>query len=375
MSMFARWHRALLLVLLPLFALLASFALAVPNRSAAQPGPADSDSTVFSAGPPRLSAAARALVTGSGPDAEARALARYWTPERMRTARPADQILPSMSSATAVAGRVAADAGAPGKIEPTGPVVETGGPEKIEPGGPVSEGSAAPRPQSFAPDLPPTDALARTYGKVFFTNASDGLAYVCSATVVNSIRRDTVWSAGHCVHGGPGGTWHQDWQFVPAYKDGISPFGTWTADRLATRPDWIEHKDFSEDLGAVVVAPRDGRRIVDVLGGQGIAWNHPPAYAANSFGYPQAPPFDGEKLIGCDGAAGPAGIDFVNVIRLDCDMTGGSSGGGWLREVNLGMGYLNGLNSFGVLQIPNVMFSPYYGENVRRLYDDVVNER
>jgi V8-like Glu-specific endopeptidase len=373
MSMSARLSRVMLFVLLPLLALLASFALAVPNPSDAQPGSADSDRTVF--GPASLSAAARALVTGSGPDAEATALARYWTPERMRAARPADQIMSALSPATAAGGRVAANAGAPEKIEPTGPVVETGGPEKIGPDGPVSDGSAAPRPQSFVPDLPPTDALARTYGKVFFTNATDGLGYVCSATVVNSIRRDTVWSAGHCVHGGPGGTWHQDWHFVPAFKDGIAPFGTWTADRLATRPGWSEHGDLSEDLGAVVVAPRDGRRIVDVLGGQGIAWNYPPTYTANSFGYPQAPPFDGEKLIGCDGTARPGEIDIINVIRLDCDMTGGSSGGGWLRDASQGMGYLNGLNSFGVFQIPDVMFSPYYGDAVRSLYYDVVNER
>jgi hypothetical protein len=314
------------------------------------------------------------MVTGSGPDAEQRALEKYWTPERMRTAHPADELMARTSQAKTGTGQPRTRIGQPDKIAPTRPAVDIGLPERINPDGPVGGGLAASQRRSFAPNLPPTNALARTYGKVFFTNATDGLSYVCSATVVNSIRRDTLWTAGHCVHGGPGGTWHQDWHFVPAFDNGIGPFGAWTAERLATRPDWIASGDLSEDFGMVVVAPRDGRRIVDVLGGQGIAWNLPPSYFASSFGYPQAPPFDGKKLIGCKGTANPGDIDIINVINLPCDMTGGSSGGGWLREVSQGLGYLNGLNSFGVVGIPDVMFSPYYGDGARSLYYEVVNE-
>ncbi len=377
MSLSMRRSRAVSLVLLPLLALLASPALAVPSAAAAQPESANSGNIAFSGSPARLSAAARALVTGSGPDAEARAVEKYWTPERMRAALPADQLVPTVSLASAGVRQAAAGTALPGKIKPTGPATSTPGtalPGKIEPTGPATSDSAETRPESPTPDLPPSDMLARTYGKVFFTDATDGLGYVCSATVVNSIRKDTVWTAGHCVHGGPGGTWHRDWQFVPAYKDGRAPFGTWVADRLATRTNWITNEDFSEDLGAVIVAPRDGRKIVDVLGGQGIVWNYPPTYFANAFGYPQDPPFDGEKLIDCEGTANPAKLDITNIIGLVCDMNGGSSGGGWLRDVDQGLGYLDGLNSFARSDFPDFIFSPYYGEAVRSLYYDVVNE-
>jgi V8-like Glu-specific endopeptidase len=208
---------------------------------------------------------------------------------------------------------------------------------------------------------------------VFFTDATDGLRYVCSGTVVNSIHRNTVWTAGHCVHGGIGGTFHQNWIFVPAYKDRISPFGVWTAVSLVATDNWINNEDLSEDVGVAVVAPRFGYEIVDVLGGQGLAWNQPPTFFANDFGYPQAPPFDGEQLIGCEGDAAPGKIDIINVIVLACDMTGGSSGGGWLRDVNQGLGYLNGHNDFGIIGVPGFMYSPYYGEAVRFLYNDVAN--
>lgn len=50
------------------------------------------------------------------------------------------------------------------------------------------------------------DTPAYTNGKVFFTQG--GLGYACSGSVVSSEARTTVFTAGHCVHGGPGGAYH-----------------------------------------------------------------------------------------------------------------------------------------------------------------------
>lgn len=86
-----RWFAVSLVVLL---AALAPLVLAVSSKPAdARPESADSGTTISSGGGERLSAAARALMTGSGPEAEAQAAERYWTPERMQPARPADQRL------------------------------------------------------------------------------------------------------------------------------------------------------------------------------------------------------------------------------------------------------------------------------------------
>jgi hypothetical protein len=200
--------------------------------------------------------------------------------------------------------------------------------------------------------------------------------------VVNSSRKDTVWTAGHCVHGGPAsaggtGTWHRNWTFVPAFKNDVRPFGTWVADRLTTRTRWVNRADFAEDLGAAVLRPLNGRKIVNVLGGQGIAWNYPGRYAAVALGYPAEPPFDGRKLAGCTGTTRQFAPAFdPRAIALFCDLTRGSSGGAWLRNVNSrGLGYINGEVSTGAWPAyPGYLFSPYYGEAVRSLYFYVVNE-
>ena len=91
------------------------------------------------------------------------------------------------------------------------------------------------RPSRASPPIPFTRYEPATYnpahGKVFF---SDGSAnYVCSGTALTSGNESVVWTAGHCVNEGPG-AFYTNWAFVPAYKDGARPYGTWTARTLLT---------------------------------------------------------------------------------------------------------------------------------------------
>jgi len=64
--------------------------------------------------------------------------------------------------------------------------------------------------------------IAAPNGKVFFRNATDGKLYVCSASAVNSHSRRLIATAGHCVHDGKDGTWHENWFFYPNYYYGES---------------------------------------------------------------------------------------------------------------------------------------------------------
>ena len=83
---------------------------------------------------------------------------------------------------------------------------------------------------AWNPNLNYWTPTAYTNGKVFFNMG--GGSFACSAAIVNTEGRDTVWTAGHCVHGGSGGQWATNWQFVPAYDDDLAnpaPYGTWTA--------------------------------------------------------------------------------------------------------------------------------------------------
>jgi V8-like Glu-specific endopeptidase len=246
----------------------------------------------------------------------------YWTPARMRSATPADQVL---------------------------------------------RGNATTSTRTFKAAFPfSSHEAAQPYpamqGKVFFTMA--GVDYVCSGTALTSANRSTVWTAGHCVNDGAG-TFHTNWAFVPGYRNGSAPYGTWPARGLWTTSGWNGSGDFSYDEGAAVVATNGGQSLTDVVGGRGIAFNYSRSQSFVDYGYPAAPPFDGSKLWVCEAAhatddtsASPA------TMGIGCDMTGGSSGGGWTVGNSV-----YSVNSYGYSNQPNVMYGPYMGTVAQGLYN------
>jgi hypothetical protein len=252
------------------------------------------------------------------------AVQRYWTPERMRNAKPADRVLS-------------------GTFAPAAKPVR--------------------KPAAAAVQVPPpyTSQPTSTNGKVFFTEG--GVNYVCSGTALLSGNKSVVWTAGHCVNDGAG-TFVTNWAFVPAYADGSRPYGTWTARRLLTTSGWNASSDFSYDNGAAVVNANGGRALTDVVGGVKPTFNYPRQQTYVSHGYPAAPPFNGQRLYTC---TSPLRYDDTSAnpptMGIDCDMTGGSSGGGW--TVN---GNLESVNSYGYSTLPKVMFGPYQGSVSQTLY-------
>jgi V8-like Glu-specific endopeptidase len=186
---------------------------------------------------------------------------------------------------------------------------------------------------------------------------------VCSGTALLSGNKSVVWTAGHCVNDGAN-QFHTNWAFVPAYADGSRPYGTWTARRLLTTTGWATSGDFSYDNGAAVVSLSGGRALTDVVGGRNPAFNYPRGQTYAAHGYPAAPPFNGQRLWVCtsplrynDTSANPP------TMGIDCDMTGGSSGGGWIAG-----GSVASVNSYGYSTLPNVMFGPYQGAVSQSLY-------
>ena len=77
----------------------------------------------------------------------------------------------------------------------------------------------------------------RTIGKWFFTKPGAG-NFVCSASVIG---RRILVTAGHCLHSGNGsGTgWFSNFLFVPAYRAGAAPFGSWTRRQCAVTTTWF----------------------------------------------------------------------------------------------------------------------------------------
>lgn len=245
------------------------------------------------------------------------AVTKYWTKARMQAATPADQVIDA-------AGRVRRAAAAFDSYE---------------------------HPTPYPPE----------HGKVFFTLG--GTNYVCSGTALDSSNGSVVWTAGHCVNEGPG-AYATNWAFVPAYRDGSAPYGTWTARTLLSSSQWANGGDISYDNGAAVMNTSGGNTLNSVVGGRGIAFNYARNQFYRSYGYPAAPPFTGERLWVCESQLSHSDPSTSpQTMAIGCDMTGGSSGGGWVVGDSV-----YSVNSYGYLTEPNVMYGPYQGSEAQSLY-------
>lgn len=318
-------------------------------------------------------------VLGGG---EEKKVLAYWTKERMKSAKPAKP------PAT----------GRPETAEPPGSARPEGPSGKIGPSVPIDDeahGASRAQMQALAPTTGATPAAGyaypfpytrsavplsyynsypyKTFGKVFFVQ--NGRNYVCSGTVVNSENRSVIWTAGHCVHGGSGGRYHSNWIFVPAYRDGYTPFGKWAARSLSTTAGWASYGSFSYDLGAAVVGPAaDGSRLANRVGALGLTWNQPYQQNWRAFGYPAASPFNGQRMYVC--AAPTATLDYSNgspaTMGIGCDMTPGASGGGWTLGLSSSGGYVASVNSYKYLRDqPLAMYGPYQGTAAANLFGSV----
>lgn len=324
-------------------------------------------SPAAAATPAAAAAATPAAVQAKRVDAPAISAAQYWTKARMRAAEP---VHTSLSGAPDVG--TAAPGGSPAKPSYV-PATPAGGsePAKLLAGTSSSEyglfGSSREIPDPSAPGI-------RAHGKVFFTVPGEG-DFVCSGTAVNSRNRSVVWTAGHCVFdAGPSdegytNRFSTNFIFVPAYRDGAAPFGRWPAKRLATTDPWRDRASLKYDLGAAVVRRRAGRRLQRVVGARGIGFSQPRDQVLQAIGYPHELPFNGRREYRCTGA--PVGTDDPGgtgprTTRIRCDMTAGSSGGGWI-----GGATVLSVTSYGYATDPGYLYGPYMASTAKELYKSV----
>ena len=260
---------------------------------------------------------------------------KFWTPDRMRDAVPMEQLVANLP---------------PGQGVPQAwqtPEAAQALPAK---GDPWSTGGE----------------VVKTTGRVFFSYK--GKQASCSGSAVNSANKSVVITAGHCVR--MDGNWHPDWVFVPAYDNGNTPHGTWTAKQLLATPQWVEKEELNFDVGAAVINQLEGKNLTDVVGGQDVLFNQPRNQVMYAFGYPAAAPFDGTRLIYCSGTSFN---DFLlsKDHGLQCNQTGGSSGGPWFVRFDeaTGKGAVNSVNSFKYGLISFLMFGPYFGNEAQAVFD------
>jgi V8-like Glu-specific endopeptidase len=267
----------------------------------------------------------------------------YWTPERMETAIPGDALLSDVAA-----------------VVPIGDVD-------------LGLGSTQARRANAQKVSNPGSKPFRTHGKVFMTDG--GLDYVCSGTSIKSKTEGLVVTAGHCTHSSNG--YVTNFMFAPAYDDGPSKFGEWAAKKIKTTPQWEANENISYDVGMATMHKLNGKTLADKVGKRGIVFNKSDDQSFDVFGYPAEDPFEGEKMYRCDSQSEGRDNDQNNPkpIRIDCNMTGGSSGGGWV----IGGENVNSVVSYGyecTIPIPPLcsnpeegkLFGPYFGNEIKKLY-------
>lgn len=293
----------------------------------------------------------------------------YWTPERMRSAEPVEvdpaALLPAPEAASGSDSE-------PSYVPAAGPAVLR---EGAEGDGAERRIGGVRRDEIRRPGAP----AFRMHGKVFFTVEQEGLEqdFVCSGTAVNSRNRSLVWTVGHCVFdSGPSeegftNRFVSNFIFVPGYRNGAAPFGEWPARRLVTTKQFARSGNLKYDLGAAVVRTNSaGRRLQGVVGARGIGFDQPRDVTYRAYGYPAQPPpleFDGEREFRCTGR--PGGVDNSGgpgpaTNWIPCDMTPGSSGGGWIGPGST----LLSVTSYGYPLRPDELYGPYQSRVAKKVY-------
>lgn len=301
-------------------------------------------------------AAAQAAAPGAtSASASVRHALRFWTPARMRRARPLDMPAPRGGGLARASGARSADGEGRG--------LDADSRARAE----------------FAEVVDPTAPGLRQNGVIFIVLPGGFGLGRCSGTSVNAPNESVVITAGHCVNEGDGRHWfNHDWVFVPGYHDGVRPFGVFVAKWLGATAPWVEGGGENADVGAAVVARNErGQTLGEAVGGDGIAFGLPPDQVFDVHGYPVEAPFDGATQRLCAGTPF-LGHDIASFLwpgplnlALSCAVTGGASGGGWTIHGNV----LNGVTDYGYSDDARTTFGAYFGNAVRALYRQAAKVR
>jgi hypothetical protein len=268
---------------------------------------------------------------------------------------------------------------------------------------PADQGMTDPEPAPVPARAvtPPYHVDAAGVGKLFFDSPQGSM--VCSATVVQDPahpgKSNLVWTAGHCVHAGRDGGWYRNIAFVPAYNDGarsaarlkgagrdvLAPYGVFWADWASTSDRWIDEgaekggSGSPYDFAVLHVVPEKGaggKSLQETVGAAMPVWFDAPSVTSipvmGAWGYPAAPPYDGQRMYSCQGRPGRLSLDAQEPTeyRIGCTMTGGASGGGWFATMPNGRTALVSNTSIG--PVTNAWLAgPRLGAEAKKVFDEV----
>lgn len=270
----------------------------------------------------------------------------HWTPERLRAAIPRDFVFDPVGGLRPVAY-------------------------------PAGKAGAVTRTTTSASWPDDRGDIYSATGKVYFE--LDGVAYICSAAVVDDDRTDAslVLTAGHCAYDIEAATFASNWLFIPEFDSSPTftcadtAHGCWSANALVVHSGYAAAGAFNEqatihDWALAVVGPggNDGDFLEDVVDGFALDPTARPAGEEMfAFGYPAAGRYDGNDLTYCAGRTASDPLRHDATYRLGCTMSDGSSGGPWLSSFTRDgdSGLLSSVNSYGYAG-SRAMFGPTFDE-------------
>lgn len=217
----------------------------------------------------------------------------------------------------------------------------------------------APKTSPGVSQTVPASQLPPQVGAVFDSSDLTG-SHHCTASVVNSPGADLIVTAAHCLDSTSD-------VFVPAYHDGVAPYGEWQLQRIVVDAQWTADSSEDDDVAFAVVAPLGGRTIQSVVGGYDLGIDQGTGGSVTLTGYPSA----SQDPVTCTN-----GISSFSSTQNEIyctGMTSGTSGSPWVTAGGPGkvMGVIGGYEQGG--DTPDVSYSVVFGQSVEKLYQQATS--
>jgi hypothetical protein len=256
----------------------------------------------------------------------------YWTPERIANAKPRDFVK-----------------------TPSGQLVQN---PKAKPQKPGGGGSSV-----IGASWTKGGQVVETTGKVVFTlNSGD---YICSGTAVTdgTSGRSIVITAAHCAWDGTDGGFARNWTFIPefdttpTYTCSATKWGCWKAAALVVNKGFTSAGGFNDQavqydwsFAVITAGEATGHGLDSTIRTFALDTGAPNAgEKVYAFGYPAAGRYHGSDLTYCADQLFTDSLVANKTFGIDCNMTGGSSGGPWLLPFSesTGVGTVRAVTSYG----------------------------
>jgi len=253
-------------------------------------------------------------------------------------------------------------------------------------GGAIDDSSHPPRPRAWSKERferlmrqraetatrsrtarPSTDSIR--VGALFFNDPKGD--HYCTAGVVDSPHDNLLVTAAHCLYGN--GAYDRDIVFVPGYHDGETPYGVWQTRTLIVDDRWIKSGDPDMDVGFVVLqSAKNGKNIEQILGANRLGFDEGFDHVVRVTGYPN----NEDQPITC---LARTFQQSAFQLRFACNgYFGGTSGSPWVTRFDTHkrtgeiIGVIGGFEQGG--NTDAISYSPYFDDDVRRLYEKAVTQ-